>query len=114
MAHRVFADAGGVEWTVWNVYPSWAERRAVGSAPPPEVSGERRRFDAAEPIRRADHDLARGWLAFESVLGRRRLVPIPEGWDNLPDDDLAQFLAQAREVKPATRRLTPQPGRKQP
>ena len=49
-------------------------------------------------------ELSHGWLAFQSHDERRRLVPIPAGWETLADDGLAALLERAEPVAP-TRRL---------
>lgn len=67
------------EWTVWDVFPTFDARL--------RMSGEA-----------ADH-LVQGWLVFECDVEKRRLGPIPEGWDELPDDDLARLLASAAPVR---------------
>jgi hypothetical protein len=50
-----------------------------------------------------------GWLAFESAAEKRRLSPIPEGWQSLPDDALRALCGRAeivpRRVLPADRRI---------
>ena len=68
----------GREWTVWDVLPTFdARMRMAGEA--------------------ADM-LVQGWLVFECDAEKRRLGPIPEGWDALPDDDLALLLESAVPV----------------
>jgi hypothetical protein len=42
--------------------------------------------------------MAKGWLAFESPSERRRLSPIPPGWDQLAEPVLADLCAQAKAV----------------
>ncbi|MGH7663257.1 MAG: hypothetical protein ACRENI_03020 [Gemmatimonadaceae bacterium] len=70
MSHRVFHDADGREWQVWDVVPS----KPVG------------------------HTLEGGWLAFESLTERRRLTPLPLYWAKASDDELERLLQQARPV----------------
>jgi hypothetical protein len=43
-------------------------------------------------------DLAHGWLAFESKHDRRRLAPIPEGWDTFDASALERLCAAARSI----------------
>jgi hypothetical protein len=57
VAIRVFTDSQGVEWRVWSTVPSNA-----GSVAP---------------------DLRDGWLSFDSGSQRRRIGPIPTGWENI-------------------------------
>lgn len=49
-------------------------------------------------------DYAKGWLAFQSAGERRRLAPPPDGWEALPDEQLAELCAKAEPAGP-TRRL---------
>jgi hypothetical protein len=39
-----------------------------------------------------------GWLAFESNDEKRRLTPIPDGWDRLSDRELQNLLEAAGAV----------------
>lgn len=72
MAYREFTDQAGVLWRVWDTYPSSASNvRSVYAA---------------------------GWLGFESDTGRRRLHPVPQGWDQAPDHQLWEWLRQAVPV----------------
>ncbi len=66
------------EWTVWDVLPTFDARL--------RMSGE------------AADLLVQGWLVFECDVEKRRLGPIPEGWDALPDDALVLLLASAVPV----------------
>ena len=117
MGHRTFTDAAGIQWNVWDVTPQWTERRSGeerrGSDEDPTVDPpvlERRRqrerrggaIDGAR-IRIAE-GLSRGWLTFESKLDKRRLAPIPAGWEALTDLELEGLCAKASKA-PAKRRL---------
>lgn len=42
-----------------------------------------------------------GWLCFETVGEKRRLAPVPEGWDRADDETIEQWCCLA---KPAARR----------
>lgn len=110
MAHRTFVDRQGVQWQVWDVRPTWAwaDRRHT----------ERRRRatqrDAANPERRKDERRGSGsggtgalpvgggfddgWLTFEADGARRRLAPIPEGWETLPELTLAELCRRSVDV----------------
>ena len=68
---RDFADAAGVLWRVWSTIPY------TGG-----VAG----------------NLKFGWLTFESSVGRRRLAPIPDGWEAAPLDRLRMYCAAAEAV----------------
>jgi hypothetical protein len=75
MAHRR-VKIEDLEWDVWDVRP---EVRA----------------------HRLGNELDTGWLCFQSGATRRRLFPIPSGWDGATDEHLAELFDQAREVPPA-------------
>ncbi|HVX38280.1 MAG TPA: hypothetical protein VHB25_01810 [Gemmatimonadaceae bacterium] len=68
---REFVDAKGVRWVVWSTLPFSAG-----------VAGM----------------LKHGWLTFESPAGRRRLAPIPDGWEQAGPDRLRELCAAAEPV----------------
>ena len=106
---RTFRDRDGVEWTVWKTVPGAgvfierrvAERRAPGTqaAPAPE---ERRET----PDRRRG-DVRKGWLSFRSASSRRRLVPVPEDWETVPEERLDLLCRLASPVR--SRKARPGP-----
>lgn len=69
------------EWNVWDVRPTLSKRTssAIGIATA----------------------LAAGWLVFEHMGEKRRLAPIPEGWEDLPEDELRAYLDRAEVVRQA-------------
>ena len=73
VAIRIFTDSQGVEWRVWSTVPSNA-----GSVAP---------------------DLRDGWLSFDSGLQRRRMGPIPTGWEAAPDERLELFCRIATPTR---------------
>jgi hypothetical protein len=83
--HRIFADARGVRWDACAIHPS-----ASATA----------RVRLPEPYRS-------GWISFDSAVEKRRLSPIPDGWESLPDDAL-RTLCDRAEIVP---RRTPPMGR---
>ena len=46
-------------------------------------------------------EFAYGWLCFETVGEKRRLAPVPEGWERADDETIEQWCCVA---KPVTRR----------
>jgi hypothetical protein len=70
--HRAFVDARGIWWDVFAVYPG---ARASGS----QLKGT----------------WQQGWLSFDSGTDKRRLSPIPDGWQGLSDEELVQLLERA-------------------
>jgi hypothetical protein len=81
MALREFVDELGKHWQVWSTHPAAAATEERVRAP-----------------------LAGGWLTFMAGKQRRRLIPIPAGWADAPDDDLRELLRASLDA-PAFRRL---------
>jgi hypothetical protein len=81
MTKRNCIDSSDTIWEVFEVYPG-TERRTADRVPP------------------AFRD---GWLCFQSFTERRRLAPIPPGWDEW--DDAALMAASLKGLK--TPRRTP-------
>jgi hypothetical protein len=77
MAYTEFTDRDGTSWRVWETRPR-SPQRLTGLA----------------------REWAEGWLTFQSSSERRRLAPVPAGWEGLSPErlDLLRRLAQ-----PATR-----------
>ena len=75
MALREFQDSSGIEWKVWDTTPE--------------------RMHASPASDRALGELRSGWITFSSILGRRRLAPVPDGWANLPSHELEKLCDRA-------------------
>ena len=115
MGYRTVRDRDGIDWQVWEVKPVWTERRAAdrrAADSPHGPPGEERRtsrdrrnlFDPTRP--RISPGLECGWLAFASTRERRRLAPVPENWEGLPDEALLALCRQAIAYPPRPVRLT--------
>jgi hypothetical protein len=110
--HRTFLDDLARLWNAWDVVPAWGERRTVERRERSSTSGprmverrthERRRHRGlriALPPR-----LAQGWIAFECGDERRRVAPIPAGWDALPEPGLRALWRDAEHLPPRRKRL---------
>ncbi|HEU4557622.1 MAG TPA: hypothetical protein VFS20_07220 [Longimicrobium sp.] len=107
MALRHFTDTAGNEWRVWDVIPyggqrterRTVERRVASSA---EYTGPERRGSRDRRVRTPQlltPGLESGWLCFENHVDKRRLTPIPTGWDEAPVDELEGLLTRARSVE---------------
>lgn len=105
MGLRNFRDSKGAEWRVWDVLPHdtrGTERRGRDrrvAADPAYAGPERRR--RARRLRTPallTPGLERGWLCFETDDDKRRLTPVPAGWDEAPDTELEGLLIRARRV----------------
>jgi hypothetical protein len=78
MALREFVDRSGLAWTVWDMVPEHMHRASRNSLGP----------------------FAEGWLCFEAATGeKRRLSPIPAGWDFVPDDALEALCERATPAR---------------
>ncbi len=92
---REFTDVQGNQWIVWEVYPRLLERRLLR---------ERRALGRGNVDRRHDlvgratlpRQILGGWLAFQSSHERRRVMPVPDGWDDLPEPGLRSLLAVSK------------------
>ena len=121
MTHRSFRDHNGIVWETWDVVPHRAERRtgerreAAGRQPRAVRDGssgllerrgraDRRAAPDPEPRVRVSPGLELGWLVFESRAERRRLAPIPRGWERLTERELEALCHRAAAL-PARRRL---------
>jgi hypothetical protein len=81
MAVREFSDGNGRGWRAWDVSP-----------------------DELSPRTKDEDYLAQlyhtGWIVFETKEGddKRRLYPVPKGWSELPEAELAVLLQKAEVV----------------
>jgi hypothetical protein len=76
MALREFTDGTGTTWRVWETQP-------IGDSLGPEFR--------------------HGWLVFAQGAARRRLVPIPEGWAEMPERELRRLCLAATPAAPRRR-----------
>jgi len=81
MAVREFTDSAGHEWRAWDVIPEDLNPRTKDE----------------DYLAQLYHT---GWIVFETVAGddKRRLYPVPRGWGELPDAELAVLLEKAEVV----------------
>ena|SRR2546423_5861933 len=106
MGYRTFVDRDGSYWQVWDSQPTRAERRAatcdrrlrhVPWRQPERRSGLDRRTTAQRRITLAE-GYGGGWLTFESLSEKRRLLPIPSGWEDMSHGDLRALCEKAKRV----------------
>jgi hypothetical protein len=86
-----------VEWQVWEVHPTLAERRQSEERRQGERSTRERRV-RYQPRAITRADLVHGWLAFKSAYERRRRAPIPPDWEHFSDEELSEILAVAERA----------------
>ncbi|MDB4873839.1 MAG: hypothetical protein JWM41_285 [Gemmatimonadetes bacterium] len=105
MALRTFVDAIGDEWQVFDVVPRATERRSQerrSLSKSEELAAERRDRDRRLTVggrSGLSPSVAQGWLTFERGLDRRRLSPIPAGWQRASDAELEEYCRAARAVR---------------
>lgn len=99
-----FVDVNGVLWQVWDVKPTHTfldrRRNRRRKQVPLDYSGPERRI-SDKRRRSADAGEQVGWLAFDSKVGRKRLMGIPTGWGgDVTDAQLQEWCSKARDVSP--------------
>lgn len=80
MAERSFSGPDGTAWQAWDVVPGQH----------PEWPAHARRF--------LPDDMATGWLCFASEAGKRRMRPIPAGWEGWSEEELRWNCLRAEPV----------------
>ena len=108
MPQRHFRDSTGSEWRAFDVRPNDSDRRRgvdrrVATASDPII--ERRKTPERRVRASGGYDTGsrhafqpgfeRGWLCFECGAVRRRLAPIPAGWESCTESELADYLERA-------------------
>ena len=84
---REFKDGSGKMWRVWDVYPSIQRGKSAGA-------GE----DPSQLAPFPNPELSEGWLCFESGAEKRRLAPIPHGWELCGAKALEEYCTKAGYV----------------
>ena len=82
---REFTDKSGATWRVWDVYPT---TRASAQWAGANVDARAAHFPT--------HEMADGWLCFESGSEKRRLAPIPPDWETCEACVLEELCSKAR------------------
>ena len=107
MAYRTFVDRDGAYWQVWDSQPTRVERRHARNdrrraqlypwRGAERRSGDDRRVTSQRRIM-LSQGFGAGWLTFESLYEKRRLVPIPGNWEDLTQADLRGLCERAKPV----------------
>ena len=107
MSYRTFVDRDGSYWQVWDSQPTKFERRMnTGERRRPQYfawggterrSGTDRRTSSQRRIVLSDGH-GRGWLTFESLHEKRRLIPIPPRWEDLSQGELRYLCEKAKRI----------------
>jgi hypothetical protein len=107
MSYRTFVDRDGAYWQVWDSQPSKMERRTSADDRRhvkrfPWQGAERRsgvdRRTVSQRRITLSEGYGRGWLTFESLDEKRRLVPIPNGWEDSSNTALRALCEQAKRI----------------
>ena len=105
MAVRTFVDSTGGQWEAFDVIPRATERRATDrrntAQSEAQREAERRERDRRLSVGGRSQLTSQGWLCFEQGGGgeRRRLSPIPVGWQRCTDAELEAYSRSARPVR---------------
>ncbi|HJP59099.1 MAG TPA: hypothetical protein VJ865_03850 [Gemmatimonadaceae bacterium] len=107
MGYRTFVDNDGSYWQVWDSQPTKVERRVASIDrrkqrlfPWRETerrSGQDRRANSQRRIVLAE-GYGSGWLTFESLSEKRRLLPIPYQWEEMSQGELRSLCERAKRV----------------
>lgn len=83
MALRELRDESGVLWTIYDVHPGMTRHGSL----------------------QVREELASGWLCFQSDAAKRRLVGIPDQWEQLEDGALISLMTAAALVSASANKL---------
>ncbi|HMG12346.1 MAG TPA: hypothetical protein VK571_04150 [Gemmatimonadaceae bacterium] len=106
MSYRTFVDKDGSYWQVWDSQPVKVERRMSEDRRKPRYyawggterrSGTDRRTTSQRRITLAN-GYGAGWLTFESLTEKRRLIPIPAHWEDVSQAELRALCERAKRV----------------
>jgi len=107
MSYRTFVDRDGSYWQVWDSQPTKVERRVSAEDRrrprylPWDGSERRTGVDRRKTTQRRitlSEGYGAGWLTFESLSEKRRLIPIPSHWEDLSQSDLRSLCEKARKI----------------
>lgn len=107
MSYRTFVDKDGSYWQVWDSQPTRVERRVTAEDRRRERTlpwrgherrtGSDRRTTAQRRITLSE-GYGGGWLTFESLSEKRRLIPIPSRWEELSHGELRSLCEKAKRI----------------
>jgi hypothetical protein len=108
MALREFTDRGGREWRVWDTHPKAhgagvPSRSAKFLANAERLTSEGGELPAAPQLYTPGRE--GGWLTFTCGPDKRRLSPIPGGWETASAAELETYLGRAETVDAVNMRV---------
>jgi len=104
MTYKTFVDTDGVVWSVWEVRPTYLDRRSGSDrrTTPRSAPDRRVRAVAGAPLGEVKDD---GWLCFArdseedprsgEWVEKRRLSPVPMAWEAMDERELQALCARA-------------------
>ncbi len=107
MSYRTFVDRDGSYWQAWDSQPTRVERRLSAGDRRQSAyhlwKGTERRGGTDRRLtsqRRStlSEGYGSGWLTFESLDEKRRLIPIPSHWDTLSQAELRALCDKAKRI----------------
>ncbi|HEU4564099.1 MAG TPA: hypothetical protein VFS05_05610 [Gemmatimonadaceae bacterium] len=105
MAIREFTDESGRRWQVWATIPESPREERIFEQSARLLAEARQRDPAAArgrrgaPAGRFSPGREHGWLTFMAGDEKRRLSPVPEGWESASDAVLSRWLAEAEPAR---------------
>ena len=110
MSYRTFVGKDGSYWQVWDSQPTKMERRAIAPdrrrpryyawGGTERRNGTDRRTTSQRRITLSE-GYGGGWLTFESLDEKRRLIPIPQRWEELSQPELRTLCERAKRIAKA-------------
>jgi len=97
MPLREFADSLGRVWQAWDTHPTAIGHPTKGESAFTRLVASTAKREGTEPAT-VREQYAEGWLTFRLANARRRLAPIPPGWDGADDSTLRLYLDSAIEA----------------
>ena len=106
MGYRTFVDRDGSYWQAWDSQPTRVERRTSADRRQSRLfpwreterrSGQDRRITSQRRITLAE-GYGSGWLTFESLTEKRRLLPIPAEWETMSKGELRALCEKAKRI----------------
>ena len=94
MPLREFADSLGQVWQAWDTRPSAVGHVTKGESAFTRFVASTAKREGREPTT-VREQYAEGWLTFSLANARRRVAPIPTGWDGADDIALRRYLDSA-------------------
>ena len=94
MPMREFADSSGQIWQAWDTHPKGVGHLSKGETAFTRFVATTAKREGREPTTVRD-EYAEGWLTFKLDADRRRLTPIPDGWELADDATLQRYLGMA-------------------